>query len=362
MINENIEINCEDYIPIIEGVKVLKMLYKTKQSYIWLCKIEENIYILKGKKRLNLSVDEIEFLKRERNFLELNRDKRFKNFPYFVKSAKDDSFVYMIINFFEGCTLSSLLKDNVFKFNSFFSEDEFEDKKNFYICIISQVIHLISELHEEGYIHRDIKLNNLIINKNLKISLIDFGFAKLINNDRTSTVCGTYHSMSPEMLGIRYSQGKDYDKSVDIYSLGALFYELFLGIPAFPYLYDFNEEIIRNYYSVILEGINDSFFENNFMEEKFRNFSEESSLFYSRVKDLIINCMSKAEKRINIKNLKEHPIFENNFEFFRNNFNNLSEGIKNYNRNIIESIEFNGDFVEDFLHENIKQDLFDQFF
>jgi serine/threonine protein kinase len=358
------EINYEDYTPSIEGVTILKMLYKTKQSYLWLCKLEDDtsIYILKGKKRSNLSLDEIEFLKRERQFLEGNKDKRFKNFPFFIKAAKDDYFVYMILNFFEGCTLSSLLQDNVFKFNSLSSEKDFYEKKNIYLSLISQIIYLIGQLHENGYIHRDIKLNNLIVNKNLRISLIDFGFTKLINNDRTSTICGTYHSMAPEMLGLRYNQGKDYDKSIDIYSLGVLFFELFVGKPIFPYLYEYNEDVIKNYYSLISAGVNEANFGNNFMEENSRNFNEITILFHGRLKDLITKCMSRAEERINFSSLKEHPIFENNFEFLRKNDMFLSECTNHYNRSILESIEFNGDFLEDYLLINAQQDLLDKYF
>lgn len=51
--------------------------------------------------------------------------------------------------------------------------------------------------HAEGYIYRDIKASNFMINKQGKVTMIDLGKSKRINKERTFTICGTTHSMPP---------------------------------------------------------------------------------------------------------------------------------------------------------------------
>merc|ERR1712048_50063 len=87
-------------------------------------------------------------------------------------------------------------------------------------------------LHENRIVYRDLKPENLLIAKNGYLKLSDFGFAKrLVNTDKTFTLCGTPEYIAPEIL-----QNKGHGFSVDWWALGILIYEMFLSHP--PYVHD----------------------------------------------------------------------------------------------------------------------------
>ena len=80
---------------------------------------------------------------------------------------------------------------------------------------------MIYILHSNNYCYRDLKLNNLIINKKFQLSLIDFGFVKKLENTnmKTETICGTFHMKAPEIFLATEGKLKEYNPfCYDIYS------------------------------------------------------------------------------------------------------------------------------------------------
>lgn len=55
-------------------------------------------------------------------------------------------------------------------------------------------------MHKEGWIYRDLKASNVIINEKGKAKLVDLGFCKFIEKERTHSFCGTKHMMAPEFF------------------------------------------------------------------------------------------------------------------------------------------------------------------
>ncbi len=88
--------------------------------------------------------------------------------------------------------------------------------------------------HQEGVLHRDLKPSNVLIDANDQPRVTDFGLAKRIEDDSdltaTGDVLGTASYMSPEQASGRV---KELDRSTDVYSLGAILYELLTGRPPF---------------------------------------------------------------------------------------------------------------------------------
>jgi serine/threonine protein kinase len=87
-------------------------------------------------------------------------------------------------------------------------------------------------LHSKDVIHRDIKPENLLQSFGL-IKLADFGWSCHAPSNRRKTLCGTLDYLPPEMCEFDYGRIDPYDKTIDIWSIGVLAYELCVGSPPF---------------------------------------------------------------------------------------------------------------------------------
>ncbi|KRX05119.1 Protein kinase-like domain [Pseudocohnilembus persalinus] len=140
----------------------------------------------------------------------------------------------MLLQFEEGLPLHKILQMHgkiTYKFSK---------------VILYQVVKIIKQIHKAGFIYRDLKASNLIVQKNGGIALIDFGYAKKIEKSRTKSFCGTTHAMAPEFFNqeIMAENGQGYDYSVDFYAIGILAFEILTGKP--PFGYNCSEQDITN--------------------------------------------------------------------------------------------------------------------
>ncbi|MGB2990230.1 MAG: protein kinase, partial [Candidatus Zixiibacteriota bacterium] len=90
-----------------------------------------------------------------------------------------------------------------------------------------QISQGLAKAHQAGIIHRDVKPQNILIDKDGRARICDFGLAKLrreVMLTRTGTTVGTVAYMSPEQ-----GQGKEVDQRSDIFSLGVVLYEMVTG-------------------------------------------------------------------------------------------------------------------------------------
>ena len=110
---------------------------------------------------------------------------------------------------------------------------------------LAEILIGIEELHKNGIIHRDVKLDNILIDKEGHIKITDFGLSKegMFEKKLTDTLLGGGKSYQiPEVI-----REVDYDKSVDIYLYGLLAYELLVGAHTYPTdLPDLESKILRS--------------------------------------------------------------------------------------------------------------------
>jgi len=142
---------------------------------------------------------------------------------------------YIVMEYVEGITLKNYLKGK----DGPLSFDEI-------ICYSKQILRALCIAHENHIIHRDIKPQNIMVLQNGLIKVMDFGIAKLPNAETvtvTDKAIGTVYYMSPEQ-----ARGRKIDSRSDIYSFGAMLYELATG--ELPFTGD-------TPLSVILKQIND---------------------------------------------------------------------------------------------------------
>ena len=100
------------------------------------------------------------------------------------------------------------------------------------LAIVPQICDALQYAHDQGVVHRDIKPENILVDKQGRVKIADFGLAKLMGkppSEFTLTgsrqVMGTVHYMAPEQM----RGAHDVDHRADIYSLGVVFYEMLTG-------------------------------------------------------------------------------------------------------------------------------------
>lgn len=99
--------------------------------------------------------------------------------------------------------------------------DHINSTENHIKKLIKQIAKVLNYLQSQSIIHRDLKLDNILINKN-EIKVIDFGFATISDGNKISVFCGTPNYMAPEMLLKIVS----YSYEVDWWALGIILYYL----------------------------------------------------------------------------------------------------------------------------------------
>ena len=191
----------------------------------------------------------------------------------FYEFIEDDNFYYLVLELVEGGSLFTLL-------SQFGVPPEWRIR-HFFVELVSAVDYLHTELH---LAHRDLKLENVIIDRYGNIRLIDYGMGNAIRGDEClQTACGSPAYAPPEMM-----KGRPYGLAADIWSAGVVLYALAVGQLPFE---------DKNINKMVLKIV---------QEEP--AYPESMSPMLA---DLIRRMLIKDPKfRIRVEKIKEHPWFQ----------------------------------------------------
>jgi eukaryotic-like serine/threonine-protein kinase len=156
-----------------------------------------------------------EILHRFKQELILARQVTHKNAIRIFDLGEADGIRFITMEFIEGQDLKSLL----IKQGKLSREES--------VRVIEQVCQALEAAHGEGVVHRDLKPQNLMLDKSGRVFVMDFGIARstaMSGITQTGTVLGTPEYMSPEQV-----MGEHVDARSDLFTLGVIFYELLTG-------------------------------------------------------------------------------------------------------------------------------------
>src|SRR6266404_2245653 len=145
--------------------------------------------------------------------------------------GETDGLFYLLMEFVDGLTLRQMMREGRMK-----PEEA--------LAIVPRICDALQFAHEQGVVHRDIKPENVLLDKQGRVKIADFGIAKIMGGTTLpfgegerarkmaervgltqDQVLGTPHYMAPEQ--VKHPQTVDH--RADIYSLGVVFYEMLTG-------------------------------------------------------------------------------------------------------------------------------------
>lgn len=96
---------------------------------------------------------------------------------------------------------------------------------------IAQLVEGLKYIHSRKVIHRDLKLGNLFLTKNMELKIGDFGLSErvLVDGQKVKSMSGTPNYIAPEILMTK--DGHSYE--VDVWAIGVITYTLLIGRPPF---------------------------------------------------------------------------------------------------------------------------------
>lgn len=160
-------------------------------------------------------VHDEEFIQRFRREAQAAASLSHSNVVSIYDVGQEEDVHYIVMEYIEGTTLNELIKEK--------APLQVEEAVHF----ASQICDALDHAHHNQIIHRDIKPHNILIGKNGRVKVTDFGIARAITSStitQTGSVVGSVHYFSPE-----HAKGTFTGEQSDLYSLGIVMYQMLTG-------------------------------------------------------------------------------------------------------------------------------------
>jgi len=300
-----------------EEFTFIKQIGKGAYGTVYLTSKDGNINYFATKIIKKSIADSPKVKKYFRNEIEILKEINHKNIMKLIEIKQSQENYYLVCELCNGGSLHHCVNKYLKMYRKPFSEEIVQ-------FLMKQIIEALKYLHSLHIIHRDLKLENILVNfKNIndkeilnmygaEVKIIDFGFATHSNSqDLHKSVLGSPLYMDPIILKKYTKKKKDidgYDEKVDIWSLGNLCYEMLLGRLAF----DTNDIKI--------------------LEEKIdKGYYYLPTTCYKEVVGFLIGMLQyNSDIRLSAEELSRHPFLIKNIRHFeRININEMKQYIKN---------------------------------
>lgn len=155
---------------IVSGYSIMKIIGEGRYGIVYLAKNDKDEKVVVKQLKKNMLKETREKLFYEEQILKVLD---YQEFPKFISKFNDDSREGYILEYVEGRVFEDILAIDGYKF----TKDEIYK-------IATQLLDIVDILHNNNIVHRDIRLPNVIVKRDNSLALIDFGLARVIDNER----------------------------------------------------------------------------------------------------------------------------------------------------------------------------------
>ncbi|MCB9643161.1 MAG: protein kinase [Myxococcales bacterium] len=183
----------------------------------------------------SLTLTEREIRRFRREFMTMSR-LRHPNIVEVYESGMDDDSLYFVMEYVKGAHLRQRFLDRNYTEESpqdpdWLSYINHPERTEAVLKTMLQICDALAWIHSYNIVHRDLKPENLLIKRDGRVKLLDFGIAKRLGGGdltQSRSILGTFSYLSPEQ-----ALCEDVDGRSDLYALGVILYELLTGRPPF---------------------------------------------------------------------------------------------------------------------------------
>jgi len=208
----------------VGAYRIVRLLGTGGMGTVYLGELDDDEFSKQvGVKLIKRGMDTDSILRRLRHERQVLADLEHPNIARLVDGgATDDGLPYLIMEYVDGLPIDQHCRDNALSI---------EER----LTLFRTVCDTVHYAHQRLIVHRDLKPNNILVDRDGRVKLLDFGIAKVLDSESPdlTTVDGPARSqpLTPRYASPEQIRGGAITTAADVYSLGVVLYELLTGHP-----------------------------------------------------------------------------------------------------------------------------------